>query len=227
MSVRMSILAMLSQQPSYGYLLRAEFDRRTRSSRPLNVGQVYKVLETLDRDGLVTRSEQTDADGHVFYEVTDAGRAAVDRWLSTAEQVATPGRSDLAIKVAVASTLPGVDLERMLRAQRQAAIARLQHLTREAQELESVGLGSRLLSDATLFEAETEVRWLDHVAQRIRQARADGTSLGVPFDTEPPRRGRPFRAAGSAGLSPGSASPAPSSSDPAHTPSPVVRKAQQ
>lgn len=208
MSVRMSILAMLSHQPGYGYLLRAEFDRRTGASRPLNVGQVYKVLETLERDGLVTRSEQTDADGHVFYEVTDAGQADVDRWLSTAEQVATPGRSDLAIKVAVASTLPGVDIERMLRAQRQAAIERLQQLTREAQELESVGLGSRLLADATLFEAETEVRWLDHVAQRIRQARAEGRALEVPFDTEPPRRGRPSRATSSSTRSSTSHSPA-------------------
>lgn len=193
MSVRMSILSMLAQQPSYGYLLRAEFDRRTGAGRPLNVGQVYKVLEMLERDDLVTRSEQTDADGHVFYELTETGRGEVHRWLSTAEQLAMPGRSDLAVKVAVASTLPGVDIDRMLLAQRRAASERLQRLTQEAHDMTSEGLGGRLVADAALFDAENDVRWLDHVADRIRQARADGTELSVPFDTEPPRRGRPPR----------------------------------
>lgn len=190
MSVRMSILAMLAQQPSYGYLLRAEFDRRTGAPKPLNVGQVYKVLETLERDGLATRSEQTDADGHVFYEASAAGRAEVEHWLAAPEQADAPTRSDLAVKVAVASTLPGVDIERLLVAQRQAAIARLQQLTR-ATPAPTAGLGPQLAADAVIFEAETEVRWLDHVAQRIRAARAAGHALDVPFDTEPPKRGRP------------------------------------
>lgn len=193
MSVRMSILAMLAQQPSYGYLLRAEFDRRTGAPKPLNVGQVYKVLETLERDGLVTRSEQTDADGHVFYEASADGHAEVERWLATPEQADTPTRSDLAVKVAVASTLPGVDIERMLALQRQAAIERLQHLAR-TDVAEGAGLGPQLAADAVTFEAETEVRWLEHVAQRIRAARAAGTPLDVPFDTEPPKRGRPRKA---------------------------------
>src|SRR5690554_726077 len=90
MSVRMSILAMLCQQPSYGYLLRAEFDRRTGDTWRLNVGQVYKALDLLERDGLVTRSTKTDADGHVFYEPTAAGRATVESWLTTAEEPGAP-----------------------------------------------------------------------------------------------------------------------------------------
>ncbi|TQL48727.1 PadR family transcriptional regulator [Homoserinimonas aerilata] len=192
MSVRMSILAMVSRHPGYGYLLRAEFDRRTGATSPLNVGQVYKTLDTLERDGLVTRSEQTDADGHVFYEATAAGHAAVAEWLTTAEETSTPSRSDLAVKVAVASTLPGVDIERMLQAQRQAALARLHRLTRET-PTEGPGLGPRLVADAILFEAETELRWLDHVEQRIRTACATGTALEVAFDIDPPRRGRPRR----------------------------------
>lgn len=194
MSVRMSILAMVVQRPSYGYLLRAEFDRRTGATWPLNVGQVYKALDMLERDGLVGRSEQTDADGHVFYEATVTGRAEVARWLGSAEATSTPARSDLAIKVAVASSLPGVDIDRMLRAQRQAALANLQQLTRETTKPRDT-LSSQFIADAILFEAETELRWLDHVEQRIRQARSVGTNLDVQFDTDPPRRGRPIASA--------------------------------
>lgn len=192
MSVRMSILAMLEQQPSYGYLLRAEFDRRTGAIWPVNVGQVYKALDTLERDGLVNRSDRTDADGHVFYETTEAGSAEVQRWLSEAEATIAPTRNDLAIKVAIASTLPDVDLERMLRTQRQAALAHLQRLTREAADAQGEpALSGQLVADAILFEAETQLRWLDHVEQRIRNARRAGTRLDLPFDTDPPRRGRP------------------------------------
>lgn len=195
MSVRMGILAMIAQRASYGYLLRAEFDRRTGAARPLNVGQVYKTLDALERDGHVVRSSHTDADGHVFYEATESGRSEVERWLSSAEPSDPPARSELAIKVAIASTLPGVDLNRLLLAQRRSALARLQQLTREASASHSAsaGLSHQLIADAALFEAEAEVRWLDHVEQRVRQARANDIPLDLPFDTDPPRRGRPAK----------------------------------
>jgi DNA-binding PadR family transcriptional regulator len=204
MSVRMSILAMVARRPSYGYLLRAEFDRRTGATRPLNIGQVYKTLDALERDGLVARSATTDADGHVFYEATEAGRGAVDHWLSSAEPTGPPARSDLAIKVAVAATLPGVDLDRLLAAQRRAALGNLQRLTREMAASApadrttdaELPLSRRFIADAILFEAETQVRWLDHVEQRLHQARRDGVRIDIPFDTAPPRRGRPPKTAG-------------------------------
>ena len=83
MSVRLSLLAILDQGPCYGYQLRAEFARRTASARPLNVGQIYNTLDRLERDGLAVKGE-TDEHGHVYWAITDAGRADVRRWLSTA-----------------------------------------------------------------------------------------------------------------------------------------------
>jgi DNA-binding PadR family transcriptional regulator len=44
-SVRQSLLAILDQGPCYGYQLKSEFDRRTGSTWPLNVGQIYNTLE--------------------------------------------------------------------------------------------------------------------------------------------------------------------------------------
>src|SRR5688572_1583616 len=71
MSVRQSLLAILDQAPCYGYQLRTEFDRRTGSTWPLNVGQIYSTLDRLERDGLVMKGE-TDEHGHVYYAITDA-----------------------------------------------------------------------------------------------------------------------------------------------------------
>ena len=76
MTVRHSLLAILAQGPCYGYQLRAEFERRTAGAWVVNVGQVYNTLERLHRDGLVRRGD-VDAQGHVYWEITEAGRSAL------------------------------------------------------------------------------------------------------------------------------------------------------
>ena len=64
MSVKQALLALLEQGPMYGYQLRAEFEQRTGSTWPLNVGQVYTTLTRLERDGLV-EGDGADDEGHV------------------------------------------------------------------------------------------------------------------------------------------------------------------
>ncbi|TFD65861.1 MULTISPECIES: PadR family transcriptional regulator [unclassified Cryobacterium] len=194
MSVAMSLLAMVAQGPRYGYELRAEFDRRTSAQWPLNIGQVYKTLDRLEREGLVEKSASTDADGHVYYAATPAGQDASRTWLQQADPLPSAARDDLAIKLAIAVTLPGVDVAALLRAQRHAAISRLQELTRQTgggPVLTAQDLATRIVSDAALIAAETQLRWLDQVSARVRDALARGIPLTVPFNTERPRRGRP------------------------------------
>ena len=82
MSVKHALLALLEQQPMYGYQLRVEFEQRTGTTWPLNVGQVYTTLTRLERDGLAT-AQGEDAEGHVIYRITDAGRDEVASWFTT------------------------------------------------------------------------------------------------------------------------------------------------
>ena len=72
MSVRHSLLALLSGGAMHGYGLKTEFEAATADVWPLNVGQVYTTLSRLERDGLVTA--EADADGQKVYELTGAGR---------------------------------------------------------------------------------------------------------------------------------------------------------
>ncbi len=72
MSIRHSLLALLQDRPRYGYQLRIEFEDRTGSSWPLNIGQVYTTLDRLERDGLV-RKDGADGEGHVIYSITPRG----------------------------------------------------------------------------------------------------------------------------------------------------------
>src|SRR5690606_40805395 len=101
-------LTLLEEGPAYGYQLRADFETRTGGTWPLNIGQVYTTLSRLERDGLVV-GRDADAEGHVVYEVTDAGRAEVAEWFAVPVSRTSPPRDELAIKLALAVTVPGVD----------------------------------------------------------------------------------------------------------------------
>ena len=129
MSIRQGLLALLEQGPMYGYQLRAEFEARTGATWPLNVGQVYTTLGRLERDGLVEPAGD-DGEGHAVYRITEAGRAEVATWFSTPVSRSTPPRDELAIKLAMAVTVPGVDVRAVVQAQRTATMRALQDYTR-------------------------------------------------------------------------------------------------
>ncbi|GAA3652847.1 PadR family transcriptional regulator [Microbacterium marinilacus] len=202
MSVRQSLLAILDQGPCYGYQLRAEFQRRTGSTWPLNVGQVYNTLERLERDGLVARGDADDQ-GHVFWEITAEGRGEVASWLGLPVEPGRGARDDLAIKVALAATLPGVDLGAVIRTQRDAVTRRLERL-RDTQTAESdraadegpEQLARALVMESMVLQAEAEAAWLDRVEQRV--AAHPGHAVALGLSSERPRRGRPARATATA-----------------------------
>jgi len=172
MSVRQALLALLEEGPMYGYQLRSEFERRTGATWPLNVGQVYTTLTRLERDGLVVGSG-ADGDGHVVYEVTEAGREEVATWFTTPVGRGTPPRDELAIKLALAVTVPGVDIGTVIQQQRSATISALQDYTRLKRDRDDRtpdDLAWGLVLDSLIFAAEAEVRWLDHCEARLRRA---------------------------------------------------------
>ncbi|MFT4135403.1 helix-turn-helix transcriptional regulator [Microbacterium sp.] len=189
MSVRQSLLAILDQGPCYGYQLRAEFARRTGGTWPLNVGQIYNTLDRLERDGLVARGE-ADAQGHVYWRITDAGSHEVADWLSAPVARPDGSRDDLAIKLTMAATLPGVDVAAVVRTQRAASAGRLAALraddsTHDAGPEQVV---RELLHEAAVFAAEAELRWLDGVAARLASS---GTAAVLELSADRPKRGRP------------------------------------
>jgi DNA-binding PadR family transcriptional regulator len=203
MSVRQSLLAILDQGPCYGYQLRSEFDRRTGSTWPLNVGQIYNTLDRLERDGLVEKAESEDADtessGQIYYRITDAGSAEVAGWLGSPVERSAAARDELAIKLAIAVTLPGVDIARVIQVQRTATLRNLQELTKtknaSSDPETSEDLAWLLVVDSLIFQAEAEVRWLDHSEARLQRATAAGVDAPLPLSTEVPKRGRPAKVA--------------------------------
>jgi DNA-binding PadR family transcriptional regulator len=175
MTVRNALLALLEQGPMYGYQLRAEFERRTGATWPLNVGQVYTTLSRLERDGFV-EGTGADDEGHVMYVATAAGHEEVAAWFTTPVARTQPPRDELAIKLALAVTVPGVDVGTVIQQQRSATMGALQDYTRVKR---AGGDGSpddlawSLVLDSLVFNAEAEIRWLDHCEARVRRAAGD------------------------------------------------------
>jgi len=172
MSVKHALLALLEQEPMYGYQLRVEFEQRTGTTWPLNVGQVYTTLSRLERDGLAEGAGE-DAEGHVIYRITGAGRDEVASWFTTPVARTQPPRDELAIKLALAVTVPGVDVGTVIQQQRSATMAALQDYTRlkrQATGTAPAELAWSLVLDSLVFAAEAEVRWLDHCEARLRRA---------------------------------------------------------
>jgi DNA-binding PadR family transcriptional regulator len=54
LSIHHAVLGLLADGPSYGYELKANFERAIGPQwGELNIGHLYQVLERLERDGLV------------------------------------------------------------------------------------------------------------------------------------------------------------------------------
>jgi DNA-binding PadR family transcriptional regulator len=186
MSIRYGLLALLQRESMYGYQLRTEFERTTGATWPLNVGQVYTTLTRLERDGLV-EPNGADDEGRSRYVITAAGRTALADWFEEPVTAADRPRDELAIKLALAVTVPGVDVREVCQRQRRATIAHLQDLTRLKRESGEDDLSWSLVVEALRYQAEAEVRWLDHCEAALARAAA----------SRPARGSRPTEAAGS------------------------------
>lgn len=200
MSVKYGLLALLATEPMYGARLRAEFEARTGGTWLLNVGQVYTTLGRLERDGMVESVGAADEEGRIAYRLTDQGRAQIAQWWAVPVDRSNTPRDELVIKLALAVTVPGVDVERVVQTQRTATLRHLRDLTRlktQAREtaraqgpadISSEGAANdhawRLVVDNLIFAAEAEVRWLDHVeADLAREATRPRRPAQAPTHT--------------------------------------------
>lgn len=186
MTIKYSLLAILAVSPCYGNQLRSEFERRTAQIWPVNVGQIYNTLERLERDGHTERGV-ADEHGHVMWHITPAGREEAAAWLSRATPRAD-ARDDLAAKISLAISLPGVDADALIDIELQAARMRL-HKAEQRRDAEPNPLSALILS-AAVHRARADVDWLS----TVRVASAEQAPEPLAVDTRRPRRGRPKKA---------------------------------
>ena len=80
-----AILGFLEYQPMTGYDLKKFFDQSITHFWSATQSHIYKALETLEKDGFV-ESQIIQGEGkpnRKQYQITDAGRIELRRWVST------------------------------------------------------------------------------------------------------------------------------------------------
>ena len=107
MSVKFGVLGLLMEGPDHGYRIRRRFEDKVGHVWDLNRGQVYQTLRSLVAEGLVVplqpdeaeENTETDILGRRRYELTDAGRVAIQRWVQRAPATPKPMRDELLIRL--------------------------------------------------------------------------------------------------------------------------------
>src|SRR6202789_1751572 len=136
MPLQHAVLALLAAKPAHGYELRTSFEEAVGDQwGGMNIGHLYQVLDRLSRDGLITseRQPQPVKPDRVMHQLTPAGRAELDRWLSEPSVRQRGYRDDFFLKVMAAARLGDPDaLTQILRRQRSPLLRELRGLTEAA-----------------------------------------------------------------------------------------------
>ena len=127
-----------------------------------------------------------DGEGHVDLPASPTPAATRwSPWFTTPVPRTQPPRDELAIKLALAVTVPGVDVGTVIQQQRTATMAALQDYTRlkraPHRRRRRDDLAWSLVLDSLVFAAEAEIRWLDHCEARLRRAALERGRAGAPL----------------------------------------------
>jgi DNA-binding PadR family transcriptional regulator len=184
-SVPYVLLALLAEGPKFGLQLREEFEAGTGEVWPLNVGQVYKTLGRLERDGLAESDEGSREGPQKLFRVTPQGVEALAAWLRTPPDLTSPPRDELVMKVLVAARVPGTDVHEVIEAHRLHLLELMQQWTRLKVGEARDDLGLALVVDAELFRLDAVIRWLGAADARLAQAAAAAARAAAVPDPVP------------------------------------------
>jgi DNA-binding PadR family transcriptional regulator len=169
MALHHALLSLLAEGESYGYELRAAFERSVGPQwGALNIGHLYQVLDRLKRDGLVAvvRAEpQPRRPDRLIYGITEDGRAELERWLGEPSAPAAGYRDDLFLKL-VAAARAG-RLVPVIRREREVLLGEL-HALRSLPDGDAL---ATLLVEGAALQVEARLRLLE-------RAEEDAADLG-------------------------------------------------
>lgn len=160
-------LALLAAGRAHGYELRQALVQRFGAALPpLNAGQVYTTLARLERDGLVQGVDVPDDSRQKrVYELTDAGREALEEWL----RAPTSGprlRDEFFMKLVLADGAGISDPRSLIERQRREYLQALRDLAAVAPNGNDV---ASLLVEGAALHLEADLKWLDLCEERLIQ----------------------------------------------------------
>ena len=165
MSTSTTLLALLEQEPAYGYTLKRRYDEHFGFGHRLAFGQVYAALSSFDRNGYA-KVVGIDSDGgpsRKRYRITPEGSTVVERWIASPEPASSYTSSTLFAKVSVA-LMSGRAANDVLAIQRQAHLERMRALTKRRRAAETAEL---LALTFELNHLDADLRWIEEAGRRL------------------------------------------------------------
>ena len=173
MSLRYTLLALISKQPNTGYGIGRLLQDPFRHLWGARLQQIYSELSKLEGQGLVEAEliELTNRPNKKVYTLTPAGDEALDLWL-TEPPVPLLSKSDLLVKLYCLDRLPNDVIVLRLgerQAEYESAAIELRDKLIKVRQTDPVQLGYLLTLEAALTEAEGQATWCARAVASIRE----------------------------------------------------------
>jgi poly-beta-hydroxybutyrate-responsive repressor len=86
-----AVLLLLTDGPKHGYELLERLPELAGGEEVVDLGNLYRMLRALEQEGVVTSEWRAEVSGPAkrTYELTDTGRALLERWAESLRRVGT------------------------------------------------------------------------------------------------------------------------------------------
>jgi DNA-binding PadR family transcriptional regulator len=167
--VRLALLALLAAGPAHGYQLKAALEETFGPAYPRpNIGQVYVTLGRLEKTGLVrgTAVDQATRPNKRVYEITDAGREALDVWRD-GPSVEVRLRDDFFAKLILAPPPGPTGRRDLINSQRRECVQVMRGLSRLAADHDRDDRTAQLLVEGALLHLQADLDWLERCQEEL------------------------------------------------------------
>ena len=164
MSIKYAVLGLIAEEPRHGYAVRAAFEERLGDFWELNYGQVYQVLTTLEREGLIVGTDERfgKRPPRTVYAISAKGRAALRTWLAQPPSAARPFRDDFYVRLLfIKGEEDRTLLAQLLKARTDACERRAAELLDQRHALQPTspeGIARWLFMEASILHAEADLK---------------------------------------------------------------------
>jgi DNA-binding PadR family transcriptional regulator len=171
--IRFALLGVVSTHPEgvHGYALKRHCERVLGNFWQLNFGEVYRVLDRLAMEGLISPVAAAAESGRKLYRITERGRRTLDDFiLLPPTDAPRPLRQELAVKLLFAGPDRLQEVLRLIDHQREAYMRELSLLGVQRRRLARRGedaFVTQLLIDGAELNVRAELAWLDEVTQKV------------------------------------------------------------
>ena len=161
------ILGMIALGKRTGYDIKAFVDKTARYFWAVSYGQIYPELKRLEDQGLVRgRPEPSGGRARTVYELTEAGTAALQRWLEPDGEPLYELRDEGMLKLFFSDSLPErrIDIVRAMRTREERALAHLRSLEPHASKGPT---GSYLTLQMGIELTEATIKWCEATERQL------------------------------------------------------------